>query len=60
MKFRISSLSYVARLPLDKVKIDRSFISGMAGGEQEVSIVSTIINLSIKNNKIYVYLSVTS
>jgi diguanylate cyclase (GGDEF)-like protein/PAS domain S-box-containing protein len=41
-----SSLSYIARLPITSVKIDRSFISGMAGGPQEMAIVTTIIALA--------------
>jgi EAL domain-containing protein (putative c-di-GMP-specific phosphodiesterase class I) len=41
-----SSLSYIARLPINSVKIDRSFISGMAGGPQDMAIVTTIIALA--------------
>ncbi|MBI2509344.1 MAG: EAL domain-containing protein [Betaproteobacteria bacterium] len=41
-----SSLSYIARFPLDMVKIDRSFINGMAGGAQDMAIVTTIIALA--------------
>ncbi|HZM47691.1 MAG TPA: GGDEF domain-containing phosphodiesterase, partial [Burkholderiales bacterium] len=41
-----SSLSYIARLPINSVKIDRSFIMGMAGGPQEMAIVTTIIALA--------------
>jgi PAS domain S-box-containing protein/diguanylate cyclase (GGDEF)-like protein len=40
-----SSLSYLARLPVDTLKIDRSFIMGMAAGPQGQSLVSTIVNL---------------
>jgi EAL domain-containing protein (putative c-di-GMP-specific phosphodiesterase class I) len=41
-----SSLSYIARLPINSVKIDRSFIIGMAGGPQDMAIVTTIIALA--------------
>ena len=38
-----SSLSYLSRLPIDKVKIDKSFISGSSHGSQEETIVKAII-----------------
>jgi EAL domain-containing protein (putative c-di-GMP-specific phosphodiesterase class I) len=41
-----SSLSYLAKLPVDTLKIDRSFVSGMTSGEQGLLLVSTIINLA--------------
>jgi diguanylate cyclase (GGDEF)-like protein/PAS domain S-box-containing protein len=41
-----SSLSYLARLPVDTLKIDRSFVNGMTDGEQGLVLVSTIINLA--------------
>ena len=40
-----SSLSYLARLPVDTLKIDRSFILGMDSGAQGAALVATIINL---------------
>ena len=40
-----SSLSYLSKLPLDSLKIDRSFVSRMTGSAEAVSIVSTIITL---------------
>ena len=40
-----SSLSYLGKLPVDTLKIDRSFILNMASGPQGVALVSTIINL---------------
>jgi diguanylate cyclase (GGDEF)-like protein/PAS domain S-box-containing protein len=40
-----SSLRYVARLPLDSLKIDQSFIAGIANGPSGRSLVSTIISL---------------
>jgi diguanylate cyclase (GGDEF)-like protein len=41
-----SSLSYLAKLPVDLLKIDRSFIVDMMGGPQGLALVSTIINLA--------------
>ena len=41
-----SSLSYLAKLPVDTLKIDRSFVNDMTSGEQGLALVSTIINLA--------------
>ena len=41
-----SSLSYLARLPVDTLKIDRSFVTGMAAGPEGLALVSTIIKLA--------------
>jgi diguanylate cyclase (GGDEF)-like protein/PAS domain S-box-containing protein len=41
-----SSLGYLSRLPIDALKIDRSFIVGMAIDPQETTIVTTIISLA--------------
>ena len=41
-----SSLSYLARLPLDALKIDRSFVIDMTASPQGLSLVATIINLA--------------
>jgi diguanylate cyclase (GGDEF)-like protein/PAS domain S-box-containing protein len=41
-----SSLSYIAKLPVTALKIDRSFVSEMARGDDGISIVSTIISLA--------------
>lgn len=41
-----SSLSYLSKLPLDALKIDREFITGMMGGPEGLALVSTIINLA--------------
>jgi diguanylate cyclase (GGDEF)-like protein len=40
-----SSLSYLRRLPVDEIKIDRSFIIGMADGEDD-TLVRCIIDLA--------------
>jgi diguanylate cyclase (GGDEF)-like protein/PAS domain S-box-containing protein len=41
-----SSLSYLARLPVHSLKIDRSFVIDMGKGPEGVALVSTIINLA--------------
>ncbi len=41
-----SSLSYLSRLPVDTLKIDRSFVIDMTEGPEGLSLVSTIINLA--------------
>jgi diguanylate cyclase (GGDEF)-like protein/PAS domain S-box-containing protein len=41
-----SSLSYLAKLPVDTLKIDRSFIIDMTTGPEGLALVSTIINLA--------------
>jgi EAL domain-containing protein (putative c-di-GMP-specific phosphodiesterase class I) len=41
-----SSLSYLAQLPLDTLKIDRSFVIDMSTGPAGLALVSTIINLA--------------
>jgi diguanylate cyclase (GGDEF)-like protein/PAS domain S-box-containing protein len=41
-----SSLGYLSRLPLDALKVDRSFIDRMAEDPQQMSIVTTIISLA--------------
>jgi diguanylate cyclase (GGDEF)-like protein len=41
-----SSLSYLAKLPVDALKIDRSFIIEMTRSSEGLALVSTIINLA--------------
>ena len=41
-----SSLVYLAKLPINALKIDRSFVSGMIGDPQNMTIVATIISLA--------------
>ncbi|HEU5273340.1 MAG TPA: PAS-domain containing protein [Xanthobacteraceae bacterium] len=41
-----SSLSYLRNFPLDKIKIDRSFVSDLTGEETSASIVRAIIGLA--------------
>lgn len=41
-----SSLSYLSRLPVDTLKIDRSFVIDMTTGPAGLALVSTIINLA--------------
>jgi diguanylate cyclase (GGDEF)-like protein/PAS domain S-box-containing protein len=40
-----SSLSYLSKLPVDSLKIDRSFVTDMTKGPEGLALVSTIINL---------------
>jgi len=41
-----SSLSYLARLPIDSVKIDRSFINDMTATQGGLALVSAIVHLA--------------
>ncbi len=45
-----SSLSYLTRLPLDEIKIDRSFIRNLPDNPNDAVVVETIINLSSSLN----------
>ena len=40
-----SSLSYLKRLPVDEVKIDQSFVTGLRAGGEDVAIVRAIVDL---------------
>ncbi len=40
-----SSLSYLSRLPVDEVKIDKVFVLGMRSDEQDAAIVKSVIDL---------------
>jgi diguanylate cyclase (GGDEF)-like protein/PAS domain S-box-containing protein len=40
-----SSLTYLRRLPVDSIKIDRSFINGMLSDPEDLAVVSSIITL---------------
>ncbi|MBZ9611212.1 putative bifunctional diguanylate cyclase/phosphodiesterase [Rheinheimera maricola] len=40
-----SSLAYLRRMPIDKIKIDRSFVTDMAGNDSDMMIVKTMIKL---------------
>ncbi len=41
-----SSLSYITQLPIDELKIDRSFVSHLHTNEQNKAMVSSILNLA--------------
>lgn len=41
-----SSLAYLRKLPIDKIKIDRSFVSEVANNDSDVTIVKSMIKLS--------------
>lgn len=41
-----SSLNYLTKLPLDALKIDRSFVNQMIGGENDMIVVKAIISLA--------------
>jgi EAL domain-containing protein (putative c-di-GMP-specific phosphodiesterase class I) len=41
-----SSLSRLSKLPVDALKIDRSFTSGLVGDENSQAVVSTIVSLA--------------
>jgi diguanylate cyclase (GGDEF)-like protein len=42
----LSSLSYLKRLPIDKIKIDRSFVNDLNATGEDFAIVATIVGLA--------------
>ncbi|HEV2718555.1 MAG TPA: EAL domain-containing protein, partial [Thermoanaerobaculia bacterium] len=41
-----SSLTHLRQLPIDEIKIDKSFVSGMTSSEADAAIVRTVIDLA--------------
>lgn len=41
-----SSLSYITQFPIDTIKIDRSFVQGIADNSEKIAIVEAVTNLS--------------
>ncbi len=41
-----SSLSYLRKLPLDTIKIDRSFVSGLGSDAADLPIIQAVISLA--------------
>ncbi|MFT7430136.1 MAG: EAL domain-containing protein (putative c-di-GMP-specific phosphodiesterase class I) [Colwellia sp.] len=41
-----SSLAYLRKLPIDKIKIDRSFIEEVASNDSDLTIVKSMVELS--------------
>ena len=46
-----SSLGYLSKLPVDTLKIDRSFVIDMTAGPQGLALVSTIITLAHSSSR---------
>jgi diguanylate cyclase (GGDEF)-like protein len=42
----LSSLSYLKRLPIDKIKVDRSFVNDLSSTGEDYAIVATIVGLA--------------
>ena len=49
-----SSLAYLSTLPFDCLKIDRSFVTAMHKGPQNIEIVRTILSLGASLNKLVI------
>jgi len=47
----LSSLAYLKRLPIDKIKVDRSFVSDLGGSSEDFAIVAAIVGLAKALNK---------
>jgi EAL domain-containing protein (putative c-di-GMP-specific phosphodiesterase class I) len=45
-----SSLSYLQRFPFDKIKIDRCFVSDIAGSDGSLAIVQAVVNIAAARN----------
>jgi diguanylate cyclase (GGDEF)-like protein len=43
-----SSLLYLKRLPIDRLKVDRSFVSGLGSSGQDPTIITTVVDLAHK------------
>jgi diguanylate cyclase (GGDEF)-like protein len=43
-----SSLLYLKGLPIDRLKVDRSFVSGLGSSQQDPTIISTVVELAHK------------
>ena len=41
-----SSLSYLTRFPIDKIKIDRSFVCDLSTDAEDAAVISTIIAMA--------------
>ena len=41
-----SSLSYLRSFPFDKIKVDRTFVSDLAGGTEHVVIVQAVVSIA--------------
>ena len=43
-----SSLLYLQGLPIDRIKVDRSFVAGLGSPEQDPTIVAAVVDLAHK------------
>ena len=43
-----SSLLYLKGLPIDRIKVDRSFVSGLGGSGQDPTVIATVVDLAHK------------